>query len=501
MFDLIKLDEFFEKADECIKIYATKFAVQKNYFDSLTGNYAYIVNERTVAAFSNYAFLKLLQSYGYDILLCSNEFPIRINNAPSFKEFDEMKEDVGETTKVNCWHNCYVDGYFLIKDFVSPNSYSHVFVEYKMNNSFVFLDLADDYLKYKVYTSRNEANTIFAYLIFDKKECYPTILNTKKPRYKIIGSKIDKASISSDTKIFIYLGKDKIDKREDIIRKPLKDASDKISDITKITSNLNNILEIERASISDDKKIFVENMRYYNSKVLKSNTLKNYFYFIKNVWDRSNKTNIFSNLKEIFGIAENEELTIEKIIKEGATYKTNLSEIISTKDKVDAYKKGVRGSTNTSLFIVAAIDYFNEYFNIGVDSPIYSIKYFRSGKEKIPVNLNDTVKYFKDELRKKWSRNSFLENNAKKFAYSIMFYIVNLFSIIYKISDDNKKLEFSNEYRSYKIIDYLQDEMRKVLKWFGISKKFYIDVNDLIDNRNEAIKNLTDFVNFIIDSY
>jgi len=242
-------------------------------------------------------------------------------------------------------------------------------------------------------------------------------------------------------------------------------------------------------------------MSEFNSKILKSSTLKRYYYFIKAVWDKSNEMGVFSNLDEIFGVKENEKLTPETIINEGAKYKTNLSEVISTKDKVDAYKKGVRGSTNTSLFIVSAIDYFNDHFHIGVARPTYDKKYFRSGKEKVHVDLNETVDYFKGELKKKWSGDSFLEKNAKKFAYSLMFYIVNLFEIIYKISNDNKTLEFSDEYKSYKIIEYLQCELRKVLKWFGVNKKFLIDVNDIIDRKDSAIIELIKFVDFIIDSY
>jgi len=209
--DLIRLDDFFEKTDSLIKNYAEKFVSEKHNFDLLTGNFAYLTNERTIASFSNYIIFKLLQDEGYNILLCINEFPIKINNPLSCDEFDELKDDVGKTTRSKSWHTCSVDGYFLIEDFLKSGISTHIFVEYKMNNSFVYLDLADDYLKYKVYTSRNEANTIFTYIIFDKKENYPTILNNERPRYKMIGSKIDKTSISADTKIFIYLGKEKID--------------------------------------------------------------------------------------------------------------------------------------------------------------------------------------------------------------------------------------------------------------------------------------------------
>lgn len=128
-------------------------------------------------------------------------------------------------------------------------------------------------------------------------------------------------------------------------------------------------------------------------------------------------------------------MTDDSIILEGANYKENLSSIITADSKIDALKKGVYGSTNVSLFIVSLCDFFNDRFEIGIEPPPYSTKRIKSGKNNKEHNWSDTVSYFKEELTKHYKNDPNADNKIKKLFYSLMYYITNLFPIIYKFDD------------------------------------------------------------------
>lgn len=72
-----------------------------------------------------------------------------------------------------------------------------------MQNDFEFIDLATDFLKYKLYTDKNNENTIFIYVIFDKNENYPTILNGDTEQFLYIKDIIRETQFK-EKKVFIY---------------------------------------------------------------------------------------------------------------------------------------------------------------------------------------------------------------------------------------------------------------------------------------------------------
>ena len=84
-----------------------------------------------------------------------------------------------------------MDAYFDINIDVESNDSEidgqqirYLFIEYKVSKLFKYLALAEDYLKYKIYTLYNEDKTAFAFITFDNKDIYPTVLKTGSPQYE-----------------------------------------------------------------------------------------------------------------------------------------------------------------------------------------------------------------------------------------------------------------------------------------------------------------------------
>ena len=236
-----------------------------------------------------------------------------------------------------------------------------------MDNSFVYLDLANDYLKYKAITYVNEAGTIFVYAIFKRQANYPSILSTAAPHYEFIGKNISSTSVSGTKRVYIYLpGNQSISSGGKRTIPEIETAIKVMSNVTSLSNKIDALKEETFSKIGNDKLVFVASMKTFNSKVAKSNTLKRHYGFIKALWDKCLDVNFFNNLESIFSDCDGP-LTSEVIIREGSFYKYNLGNNCTIEAKKNAIHNGLRTGTNVSLFIVAILDFFNKSFGLGIE--------------------------------------------------------------------------------------------------------------------------------------
>ena len=496
MIDKAKTNNLIQKVDEFISKYSYKFMSTKGTFDSKTGNVAFLYNERTVAPVATICALAAIMDFGYKVSTVVNEFSIEFKKSLSATVFDIVRGMTSLKTRTTQWKRCFVDGYIQVKDILAPNHTTHVFIEYKMQNDFVPLDLATDYLKYKTYTYKSNEDTAFVYVIFRKEELYPGILCSSAPYYEILEDDISGGVKHTDRRVFIYYPHSTNNTRH---KQDPSEALSKISFLSNLTEKVAEQINDSEKEVSQDELVYIKTMKKFNSNVLRSSTLKHYYPFIKKVWDAANNMNLFNDLPEIFDL-DRSELTIEKIIEEGANYKENLSSNITVDTKIEAAKKGTTASTKTSLFLVSICDYFNEKYSCGVEPPIYYSQEIRGGKNSKTHNWQDTVDYFKEQFEKNYSGYDDCERRLKKIFYSTMFYIVNLFQIIYKIDDDNKISDYSDRYSSFRLVDILQTEINKVTRYFKYKDE--IRAEDLLYNNIHGEKNvLMEFLNTLLKLY
>lgn len=341
--------------DKYINNYSKRFLLNNSRFDLLTDNISFLANERTISSFATFAIAKALGKIGFEVALVSSEFSIEMRRKLSMLEFESIRNVTSLKTRKKQWNKCYVDGYIQAKNVLKADEYTQIFIEYKMENKFAFLSLASDYLKYKTYTFKSDYNTAFVYVILKKEESYPSIMNHSVPEYELIDSDISTGSISGDKRVYIYKSLS-TDSTYDICW--LENAYSRVNYVANLSDIVIESLGESISKITASQFKYINNMYKFNTKVLKSWTLKQYYPFMKKVWDVSNNMGLFPDINVIFGCDKYEELTDDSIILEGANYKENLSSIITADSKIDALKKGVNGSTNVSLFIVSLCDFF-----------------------------------------------------------------------------------------------------------------------------------------------
>lgn len=496
MIKATELDSLISNLDDDIKNYADIFSKKKKDFELLTDNKAFITYERTVACVATLFLASLLEKAGYKILFAANEFPIELKNKLSMVEFDSLRFSSALKTRKVQWSKCYVDGYIQTTGILNKDITTQLFIEYKMENKLVLFNLASDYLKYKTYTFKSNMNTVFVYVVFKKEENYPGILSDSKPHYELINYDIVSNPIKGNKRIYFYIPDISHSSSNEELT---EDAFSRFDLVSKLSDEVLDLIGKERSGINEEQMMFVDSMKFFNSKVLKSWTLKNYYPFMKKVWTASLNKGLFTDLEYLFG-KNKSEITSSFIVNEGSIYKENLAQIYTAEAKAEALERGINPSSNVSLFIVSVCDYFNERFKLGIEPPIYYNKHIRSGKN---INIHEwskTVNYFKNKLKENYEGYSEGEKKIKKLFYSLMYYITNLFPIIYKINDDGTIEGFSDQFSDYKAIDYLQSEINKLTKYFKYKKQ--IDVEDLIyEHDSDSANALVEFINNIFAKY
>ena len=490
------LDSIIYELDESINKYALKFNTNKKMFDYQTDNHAFFTNERTVAGFSTIMLSYLLKNKGYTPILTVNEFPIELKNKLTVSEFDSLRSTTSLKTRTTQWDKCYVDGYIQVKNVFGSNETTQLFIEYKMENKLVLLNLASDYLKYKSYTYKSTENTAFVYIVLKKEENYPSIINTSTPYFELIQYDISSKPASLDKRVFIYLPDKSLEKAPE---KNINDVCSKMNLVSDLIDAETKEISNKKLFLSNEQKIFVNGMRYFNSKVLRSYTLRQYYPFMKDVWIKANSTNRLFNLEWLFE-KNIEDITPDFIIREGSAFKDNLSQIFTAEAKQEAMEHGANVSTNVSLFIVSVCDYFNEHYNIGIEPPNYSSKRIRSGKRTNIHQWSDTVNYFKNKLDEYYGKTKEGTRKFLKLYYSLMYYIANLFPIIYEINDNNQIKGHSKLFSEFRIIEYIQNELNYLIKITNFKKSIDVDsilFNDSLDSKTSLIE----FINYIFLKY
>ena len=497
MFDSKNLEQYIDFLDAKLKEFADRFNFEKSSFDIQTLNHAYLLYERTLSSFANTEIKYKLTHDHFNVLLTVNEFPIKFENGISSSTFSNLVEEVSIKKEIKPWNYCVVDGYFKISQFLNEET-THIFVEYKLQNKFEYIDLALDFLKYKAYTYVNNLNMYFAYVILNKEEDYPTIKKGDAPYYMFINDTIaagDKGI--GDCNIYIY--RPHIGKKDTIDFERLNNAIDKVGNVAVLSKKVLCASELLKTTIPSDKVVFIENMSHFNRRVVKSYTLQKNCKFINELWKATKDKDIFNDVKRYFEKNADDTNRISKIIAEGSQYKELLLNQINISNQKDALENGVNGGNTTSLFIVAFLDYFKNLFKIDCDNPRYGFKNIGKGNHRVEHNWETTANRFKKKLSEHFS---YASNNfkIKKLAYCLLFYLHNVYSVIYDFDENGEVVRFSEKFKYYELLDDLQiafDKAMRAVKYRG--ERLLIEDYIEHDDDNQKAK-LLEFVEYIINT-
>lgn len=488
--DKSELELLIKNIDFKIKEYTDDFHCAIVNYQTQSGNSPFITNERTVATISNLAINEhFIINYKGKHPFFVNEFPVKINGSLSETTQTEFENDVDlKATKLK-WTRCYVDGYFHVDNVYQNNE--HIFVEYKMDNRFVFANLATDYLKYKILTYKCDKNSIFVYVLFDKNENYPTIIRKDSNLYSLLNKRILETD-DYNSNVYLYIPNSENDIKHEN-NNNIVDLFKEFNILNKEIDTLNEIGE-ENYKIYDEKsKVLINSLSTYNKKIICSSTIRNNYPFI---YELVEKLKIIE--PELFkSIDEMDCSSLEKYFNDGENYRTFFVNSLLIDDKKKAYDEGLRASFNSSFALVVLLQYYCNKNDISLkNQPNFDfIHEIGAGNHKRIVNQKEV----KDNIIGKLENNYHDKENREKIfnlAKKTAIYITLVYPLLFTISNENKVIGFDDNRKIHDILFNMQEHIRKIKKMTGYGKK--IDLNEINNNIREELLNLA---LFIIEKY
>lgn len=476
--------------DGKIKDYSIRFNFEKVSIEKQLNNEIHFLYERTLASVANYFIGEYLSTI-YTCKLIVNEFPIRLLKKISDREMITLCGEVDNKSEYHKWKNCYVDGYFKVENlhFAGNNS---VFVEYKLDKKFKFAQLATDYLKYKIYTKNDKSNTIFAFVVFDKAENYPTILSECAPHYCILDTNITVDSLKN-SRVFLYIPdipeQDGYDKTNTDV---LNDVYNEFDIISRKVDEINQIGIEQYHEYDDYQKLFIENIDRYNSRVIKANYIRDNYKYIYNLWKHS--CDILKN-DPIFielNLDDKSKDNVLNLIIAGSTYLHNFEANFHKESIENAQKSGLKVSNFSSFNMIVLLDFFNDIVQVTNDKPLYYKK--KSGRRKNDnvLDYSEIASNLKIRFSKMYLNTEENKNKIKKLGLELLYFLVNIYPLIFEISDDYTVIDSSASKKINDNLKLIQKSINKIKRKTDYKRK--INVVDLSPQSDDQITSLAQHI-------
>lgn len=474
-----KIDELIEGLDEYIKKYSETFATSKA---SLVKDFKITTNcaiERTMAIVANSYIREYLSKYS-QLYFHADEIQIRFDTIS--RNIDKFKKEVGDEVDKEYWSNCYVDGYF---EYAYNKMKINMFVEYKMESKFTFVKLATDFLKYKLYTQHNGADSIFAYIVFDKKETYPSIIDPNLNKYIFLDEYISKDLPLS--KCYFFMNNGEISELIPSVENTFQ-LRNSLDYLEKISNECDKLEEFDGFDMYNDfQKIFIDSISKFNTNVFDANILKENYNYLLEVYDVAIEENIFSGFEKIINFEHDnfKADVLRDFVEESCKYKDNMINKLVEEEKYEAVTKGFNVGTRISLFIVMLIDYFVKKHGLSLNthSNFYDEGVKVNGKmKKIDVKEHIEPVVF-DKIKERYSKKE-LSDKFDGHIFGVLYFLKNTYPLVYHIDENNKVISISKTKKILKIIENIQSNVKNL-------KKIYRNIGKVsIENYEQDINKI-----------
>lgn len=470
-----------EKLDNSINEYAKLFSSVGIDFKNKFNNDMLITNERTVASFTNLKIKEFFESSpDIKLTLAVNEFPIEIRTKIMPTEEEKLINETSlPLSKRRKWKRCYIDGFF-VGDNIYYQGTNYLFIEYKMNNTFVFSDLATDYLKYKLYTYNDKSQTIFCYAIFDKKKNYPSLLSHGKAEYFLIDNKITSATIQ-EKNVYLYLSNNMNHNQSFDELKKIYELYEGVSDCS---NKINMIGEENFVQNSSKENDILAVLKRFNKKIICSSLIRLNYSYICEIYDYL--TNNFKDEFEYISSLEGDDFL--NFFNDGATYRSFFDNYFVFQDKVDAFENGLRASSFASFNIILLFDYFCELNNIETKNHAnYPTVVIGRGNAKKKIDFSEVAENKKDALRNYYKKD-INESNLFSLTKKIIYFICLVYPIMFEIDKDNNVIDYLPNRKIHDLLSDIQSKIKQIVKTSNYEKR--IEINDISSNVSNQLLQL-----------
>ena len=437
-------------------------------------------NERTIAYYST----QFGEEYIRNIIMkkCSviNEPLFTLTKSISISARNKYKKEAGANTK-KTYNKFYIPDAAVSLKF--DNIDKNYFVEYKVNNPhFKFFQLANDYLKYKLYSSSNTIDTKFIYIVFNKNDGIPTLLNgiDINPKIQFLSNCISKSTIDDKANVFIY--------DKDIIPMQNKNGllehyigSNEINVIDKVIKSIEKLDEKtidEFNNIKDySNDVYVKNIMKLGNKVSTAKILLEKYYEIIKLNDEI-KINAYELIDKANNFSEKKIETLDDLFYWMFTNFKNISGEEFKKEEREISSVLLNTIRRKSMFILLMLEKYSNDNRLNIIKIVPKTK-----KESLDLEKFKNSNFYQ-------SLNSYKLSNTlfKVLCETIIYYLCGIYKSIYKIENNQILFDIdgnpliNENFSNYLIKKNIIENIRKIKYSFGKSNNFNVDWNiDLED--------------------
>lgn len=422
-------------------------------------------NERSVAAFITYQLLEVFNSAGMKEVNVMNEFDLRINSQITYQQQNDIDASVDQALVTVKKKKFIPDTFATFID--KTNRRVNVFIEYKINDSFKYLQLANDYIKFKHYTINSQEEPIFAYLLFRPNDNGLSITLKNDvfidPKYQLIGPNIDTDTIDHQSSVFIYNSNNcGLDVPNEVFP-VINNIQEKIQDFYNLS------LHASFEDVTDyGSNIFYSNSGKFGSRVLTAHRIqKKYgeiirlFNLVQNYHGKIEvPVNAFISLESFKSSSFDESVFIEELSK----YFNNQIRHQTREDESGINNAEFYYTRKRALWIQILLQKFAD--NISVD---FDLIHFYDKREK-----QDSSEIFQKLDRAYQGKYS---KNFNQLALGLLYYIVKLYESMFVIEEN--KVEYKGDYLAFEIKSSILNSLKKMKAKLGL-KRNTIDWNSSV---------------------
>lgn len=495
--DKKEIEEIFLELNKKIQLQIKEFKKLSEEIMETHKIFTDISYERILAFYSTIFLSKIFKDKNYKLEGFSSEFPILKETYKELNENQDKMDMIQREVGINKrWEKTmYVDSFFKIKKEDRP---FYIFVEYKIEDRFEYMKLAQDYLKYKIYTCYEECNTIFIYIIFDRKRGFEIVNSNIKDSFEYLSREIKEKKLNKMPKIFIYIP----EKCQNyLFEYPLTSPENPHQTIFGMEETIKIYKQIEVINELSNKfnESKIEGNIYFGSinkfgknakKIFFSYfnriNYENYQYLYEEVKKKIEESSIkekdYEEYEKIFlGIEKSEEKIKELLSKNGKYFYNQRRNTVSDSRKI-AESYGHITYQGVSIYIGALFEYFSSIYNI--DFKI-NIPDHKDKNRAIIENVKIKLKEYYEE------RNVKNNEELNSLFLTLLFFIKNIFD--FSLTKKENIYEIKEEIINDKVEQNINKKIKKLMKEIGLKDE--IKVSD----KNFKEKTLNILLNKILE--
>lgn len=433
--------------------YCSLLLKEKRIFGAIKLN---LHNERTIAHFFDVEIQKRLKRLSGEYLIiseCSMNYLTTLRNKKTAESEIKIEPDKKLKEYEENSHKLYIPDTAVV-DFNKSRPHLY-FIEYKVDSRFSICKLALDYLKYKYYSSGLGCCSSFIYVLFYKLTNSNAIgLRKNTDLDRVLENNVD----YSDKSIFVFKMTEG-NSQPTIPSNVISLVNDAEFTVKELEENSLNILNNNRQMGSRlEDNVFFRNKDRFKTNVIYAKTIQENYSVILEMAER------IKNQSSVVDYQAQTNYDINP--KTFSTAEFSEDDCMALSRHFDNQIKKLLEDETSSIPEILSVHRKRATWVLILLQKLAENNDWRDISKKFKFGISDrAISEYKKQLSEKYQNAS---SNLNKLSLGLLYFIVNLFPVMFSISSENKVIGYTDQYAKLANTKNINLIMNKIISELGI---------------------------------